>query len=73
MRGHWAIENSLHWLKDVTFKEDESKIMKGSAPEVISTIKNIAINLFRVNGYKSIVGAIRMVANDIAKLCKMIL
>ena len=35
IRSHWQIENSLHWLKDVTFKEDESKIRTGNAPQNI--------------------------------------
>ncbi len=32
VRGHWAIENKLHWVKDVTFGEDASQVRKGSAP-----------------------------------------
>ena len=71
IRGHWEVENSLHWVKDVTFKEDASKIKKGDAPATISTLKNIAINIFRENGYKSIAVAIRLVSNDIDKLCKL--
>ena len=51
IRSHWEIENSLHWVKDVTFKEDASKIRTGHAPENMSTIRNIAINIFRHNGY----------------------
>ena len=46
-------------------------IKKGDAPATISTLKNIAINIFRENGYKSIAVAIRLVSNDIDKLCKL--
>lgn len=34
IRGHWTIENSLHWVRDVTFDEDRSQIRTGSAPRV---------------------------------------
>lgn len=73
IRGHWGIENSLHWIKDVTLKEDASKIKKGHAPAILSTLKNIAINIFRENGYKSIAVAIRLVSNDINTLCKLVI
>jgi predicted transposase YbfD/YdcC len=72
VRSHWQIENSLHWVKDVTLKEDESKIKKGNAPQNISTIKNICMNIFRQNKYEGIAKAIRLVANDIKKLIEMI-
>jgi predicted transposase YbfD/YdcC len=72
VRSHWSIENSLHWVKDVTLKEDESKIRMGNAPQNISTIKNIAINLFRSNDYKNLAQAIRLVSNDITTLNNII-
>ncbi len=72
IRSHWEIENSLHWVKDVTLKEDASKIKAGNAPENISTIKNIGINIFRSNEYKNIAKGIRLVANDIKKLMNLI-
>ena len=72
VRGHWAIENGLHWVKDVTLKEDASLIKKGDAPKNISTIKNIALNIFRTNNYTNIAQGIRLVANDIKKIFKMV-
>lgn len=51
IRLHWAIENSLHYVKDVTLKEDASKIRTGNAPQNISTIKNISMNILRTNEY----------------------
>ena len=65
IRGHWKIENSLHWVKDVTFKEDASKIISDNAPHNMSLIRNIAINIFRQNGYTNMAQAIRLLANDI--------
>ena len=40
IRGHWQIENTLHWTKDVVFQEDRSKIRTGNAPENMSLIRN---------------------------------
>jgi predicted transposase YbfD/YdcC len=73
VRSHWAIENSLHWVKDVTLKEDASKIKMGNAPQNISTIKNIGINIFRENNYKNMAQAMRLVANDIEALYNLII
>lgn len=72
IRNHWSIENGLHWVKDVTFKEDASKIRTANAPQNTSVFKSIAINLFRVNDYKNMAQAQRLVANDIMKLTKLI-
>lgn len=72
IRLHWEIENSLHYVKDVTFEEDASKIRTGKAPQTISTIKNIAINIFRKNHYDNMAQAMRLVAHDIALLKSMI-
>jgi hypothetical protein len=72
VRSHWQIENSLHWVKDVTLKEDASKIRSGNAPQNISTIKNMGINIFRQNNYGGIAEGIRMVSNDINTLYNLI-
>jgi predicted transposase YbfD/YdcC len=73
IRLHWAIENSLHYVKDVTLKEDASKIRTGNAPQNISTIKNISLNILRSNNYKNIAQAMRMVANNIKLMKSMII
>ena len=44
-RGHWGIENKLHWSLDVVFHEDDSRIRKGHAPENMTVIRKIALNL----------------------------
>jgi predicted transposase YbfD/YdcC len=46
-RAHWGIENSLHWVLDVTFKEDDSRIRTGYAPEKFNIVRQIAINLLK--------------------------
>jgi len=73
IRLHWAIENSLHYVKDVTLKEDASKIRTGHAPQNISTIKNISVNILRNNEYDNMAQAMRLVANDIPLIKSMII
>ena len=47
IRGHWSIENSLHWVLDVAFHEDQSRIRKDHAPENMATVRHIALNLLK--------------------------
>ncbi|WP_414573547.1 ISAs1 family transposase [Nostoc sp. CCY 9925] len=68
IRGHWSIENCLHWVKDVVFKEDDSKIRKGNAPANLSILRAIALNILRRNGHTSITIAQRFLSNDIDKI-----
>jgi predicted transposase YbfD/YdcC len=55
VRSHWAIENSLHWVLDVTFNEDQSRLRKGHGALNMAIIRHFAINLVRaVNDKKTI-------------------
>lgn len=47
IRAHWAIENSLHWILDMTFREDESRIRNQQAAENIAIIRHAALNLLQ--------------------------
>jgi predicted transposase YbfD/YdcC len=47
VRSHWAVENSLHWVMDMTFRDDESRVRTDNAPVNFTTIKHMAHNLIR--------------------------
>ena len=47
VRAHWHIENALHWVLDVTFKDDLSRVRKGHGAKNIAVIRHFAINLVR--------------------------
>lgn len=61
-RGHWDIENRLHWVRDVTFDEDRSQVRVGRIPQVMAVLRNVAISLLRIWGAESIAAATRRYA-----------
>lgn len=61
-RQHWGIENSAHWVRDVTFGEDRHTAHAGSGAQVLATLRNTAINLHRIDGADNIAEACRAAA-----------
>jgi len=59
IRGHWQIENGLHWVRDVTYAEDASQIRTGAGPQVMASLRNLAISLHRLAGTTNIAKALR--------------
>ncbi|SHL41635.1 hypothetical protein SAMN02745216_05155, partial [Desulfatibacillum alkenivorans DSM 16219] len=57
VRNHWGIENSVHWVLDIAFREDESRIRAGHAPENLAALRHIALNLLKKD--KSFKGSIK--------------
>ncbi|MEX1076688.1 MAG: ISAs1 family transposase [Pirellulales bacterium] len=47
LRGHWGVENSLHWSLDVTFGEDKSGIRLGNAPEIAGALRRLALSILK--------------------------
>ena len=47
VRSHWQIENALHWVLDVTFKDDLSRVRKGHGAKNIAIVRHFALNLVR--------------------------
>lgn len=62
-RGHWGIENRLHWVRDVTFDEDRSQVRSGAAPQIMAALRNATIGLLRLKGSRNIAEACRRCAN----------
>ncbi len=62
MRGHWGIENRLHWVLDVTFKEDQSRLRKGHGARNMAVVRHFAINLVRAAKDKKSIKLRRKVA-----------
>jgi predicted transposase YbfD/YdcC len=63
IRGHWGIE-ALHHIRDVTYGEDASQIRTGNGPQVMATLRNLAIAILKPSGYPSIAAACRYHARD---------
>ena len=58
-RGHWGIENRLHWVRDVSMGEDASRVRSGSAPEALAALRNAALNVLRLAGVSNVAEALR--------------
>jgi len=63
-RGQWSIENGLHWVRDVTQREDVSQVRTGHAPQNLAALRNLVINLFRLDGRANIAAAHRHYADQ---------
>jgi hypothetical protein len=64
VRGQWTIENKIHWVRDVTFREDASQVRKGLRFRVMATLRNLTIGLLRQAGYTRIAATLRKIRND---------
>lgn len=72
IRGHWGIENGLHWVRDVTFDEDRCRVRSGAGAENMATLRNLAISLHRLAGASNIAAALRTVTRDIKRVVKLL-
>lgn len=72
VRGHWTIENQLHWVRDVTYDEDRSQVRTGSGPQAMATLRNLAISLLRLAGHASLPKAMRYFATRPHEVLSMI-
>jgi predicted transposase YbfD/YdcC len=59
IRGHWAIEDRLHWVRDMDYDEDRSQVRTASGPQVMATLRNLALTILRLAGHASIAAALR--------------
>lgn len=72
VRGHWVIENCLHWVRDVTFDEDRSQVRKGNGPRVMATLRNLAISILRLAGARFIAKAVRWCARNDERALRLV-
>jgi predicted transposase YbfD/YdcC len=72
VRGHWEIENKLHWVRDVTYQEDKSLVRTGNAPRVMASLRNLAISILRMDGHSNIAAANRHHARDPQRTLKLL-
>ena len=72
VRGHWEIENKLHWVRDVTYQEDKSLVRTGNAPRVMASLRSLAISLLRLDGHSNIAAANRCRARDPQRTLKLL-
>jgi hypothetical protein len=63
IRGHWGIENRLHYVRDVTFDEDRSAVRSGAAPQVMAATRNLVLALLRRQRHSNIAAALRTFAS----------
>ncbi len=73
LRGHWHIENKLHWVRDVTFGEDLSQIRTRHGPAVMATLRNLAISVHRRHGATNIAAATRRVSRHPGRVLPLLL
>ena len=54
VRTHWHVENKLHWVLEVAFGEDRSRIRDGHAPQNMAIVRRLALNLLKQEGTSSV-------------------
>jgi len=59
IRGHWEIENNLHWQKDYTYAEDKQRLSQGQAPQVMTYLRSLCIGLLKLLGFESITDTVK--------------
>ena len=72
VRGHWSIENRVHWVRDVTYDEDRSQVRSGNGPRVMATLRNLAISVLRLAGATSVAKALRWCSRRIEACLRLI-
>lgn len=63
VRGHWRIENGLHYVRDVSFREDRSRLRTGNAPQILAALRNLTITLIHRSGSSQIAATRRHFAS----------
>jgi predicted transposase YbfD/YdcC len=72
VRGHWEIENRLHWIRDSVFREDTCTTRTGNGAHVMATLRNMTISLLRVAGSKSIAPVLDSFSNKSSRIFRFL-
>jgi hypothetical protein len=72
LRGHWGIENRVHWVRDVTLDEDRCQVRCGSGPQVMAALRNTVIGLLRLKRVRNIAAAQRTLAWHARRAVKLV-
>lgn len=71
-RNHWAIENKVHYVRDVSFDEDRSRVRKNKGAHMMATLRNVAISLLRIAGFENIAAAVRHCIRRVSRPLRLI-
>lgn len=71
-RGHWTIENRLHYVRDETFREDRCQVHGRTSAQAFAALRNAVISLFRAHGWSNLAAATRRYAAQPQRLLQLI-
>lgn len=71
VRGYWGVENKVHYVRDVTQKEDKSRIRTTPLPQVLAIARNLAINLYRDAGFSNMAQAQRKCGHSLEQILSL--
>ncbi len=72
VRDRWTIENSWHWPRDTQLKEDAHRYREVNGVQIIATLRSLAMNALRLNGYWSITEGLAALSHDIRGLLALL-
>lgn len=71
-RAHWGIENRLHFVRDMTFREDQCRVRKGAAPQVLAACRNTARTILKRFGFNNIAAGLRYFMMNYPQACHLV-
>ena len=71
-RGHWTIENRVHYVRDVTMHEDAGQLRAGHAPHVLAALRNALLNLYRANKWRNMSDAVRYYGSNVSRAFQLL-
>jgi predicted transposase YbfD/YdcC len=72
-RGHWTIENKVHYVRDVTMGEDQGQSWRGNGPTVLAALRNAILNVLRGQGWTNIAAALREYAASATRALQLVM